>query len=87
MVESHGPFHRKGQSTDPGARCAALEIQAKLPDGSIIPARLLDAGTDATEVELLRTVARRLGVKWGRDDLGWWAVLFQTKSQEGLDQR
>jgi len=35
---------------------------------------LLDAGPEATEIELLRTIASRLGIKWGCDSLGWWAV-------------
>ena len=77
MAETNGPFHRVGQSTAPGARCTALDIEAKMPDGSVIPGRLLDAGVDVTEVELLRTVARMIGVKWGRDELGWWAVVLR----------
>ena len=40
-----------------------------------MPAELLGAPGEATEVELLRSVAQRLGVKWGHDDLGWWAVV------------
>jgi len=40
---------------------------------------LLSAGENASEVELLRTVAARLGVKWGNDDLGWWAVVEAPK--------
>jgi len=40
-----------------------------------MPAHLLDAGTAASEIELLRTVAAGLGVHWGKDDLGWWAIV------------
>ena len=40
-----------------------------------MPAQLLDAGPEPSEVELLRTVASRLGVQWGHDDFGWWAVV------------
>ncbi len=35
----------------------------------------MDAGTEASELELLRTVALSLGVRWGKDDLGWWAAV------------
>jgi hypothetical protein len=41
----------------------------------VIEASLLDAGETATELELLRTVASGLGVVWGRDELGAWAVV------------
>jgi hypothetical protein len=36
---------------------------------------LLDAGKDASELELLRTVAAGIGIQWGHDDFGWWAVV------------
>ncbi len=38
-------------------------------------ASLLDAGADAPEIELLRTVASGLGVIWGHDEFGWWAAV------------
>jgi hypothetical protein len=44
-----------------------------------LPAWLLDAGTEASELELLRTVALGLGVRWGRDDLGWWATVTRQE--------
>jgi hypothetical protein len=40
---------------------------------------LLDAGAEASEIELLRTIASRLGVKWGCDALGWWAVVKEIE--------
>ena len=43
--------------------------------GAAVAAELLDAGDGRTEVELLRTIASRSGVKWGHDELGWWAVV------------
>jgi hypothetical protein len=43
-------------------------------DGTQLQGFLLDAGTGAAEIELLRTVASRLGVRWGHDEFGWWAV-------------
>jgi hypothetical protein len=51
----------------------------KGPDGQAVPAYLLDAGADASELELLRTVAQGLGVRWGRDDLGWWATVARQE--------
>jgi hypothetical protein len=41
----------------------------------VIEASLLDAGETGTELELLRTVASGLGVVWGSDELGVWAVV------------
>jgi hypothetical protein len=52
-----------------------MPIRFRRPDGSLGSAVLLGAGPEATELELLRTVAEGLGVRWGRDDLGWWAVV------------
>jgi len=40
---------------------------------------LLDAGPTASELELLRTVAARLGAKWGHDEFGWWATIEKSK--------
>ena len=50
-------------------------------------ADLLDAGTDATEVELLRTIAEGLGVRWGHDDLGWWAAVPTFFVTGGANER
>ena len=41
----------------------------------VIEASLLDGGPKASELELLRTVAAGLGISWGHDDFGWWAVV------------
>lgn len=48
-----------------------MQIQGRLPDGRTQDAELLDAGKDATEVELLRTVCQGLGLHWGEDEFGW----------------
>ena len=74
MDELHGPYHRTGEPGGPGAQVGVLPIQGRLPDGSVLDAQLLDA-KDASEVELLRTVCAGLGIQWGHDDLGWWAVV------------
>ena len=58
-------YHRLGQPGGPGASVTALTIEMRR-DGAGIPAELFDAGTDSTEIELLRTVAHSLGVLWGR---------------------
>lgn len=73
--ELHGPFHRMGEPGGPGAVVAALSVEGRGPDGALVPADLLDAQGDASEVELLRTVCGTLGIQWGHDDLGWWAVV------------
>ena len=74
MSTPHGPFHRVGSPGGPGCPVGELPIRFRRPDGSLGSAVLLDAGPEATELELLRTVAKGLGVRWGRDELGWWAV-------------
>jgi hypothetical protein len=52
-----------------------IPVQGKAPDGTIKDASLLDAGSEALEIELLRTVASGLGVIWGHDEFGWWAAV------------
>jgi hypothetical protein len=76
--EPHGPYHRTGEPGGPGADVAAMPIEAVAPDGERIAAHLLDAQGDADEAALLRTICHTLGVTWGHDDLGWWAVVPAT---------
>ncbi|MDT3376028.1 hypothetical protein RNI52_01710 [Labrys neptuniae] len=47
----------------------------KAADGTMTQVSLLDAGLEANEIELLRTVASGLGVIWGHDEIGWWAAV------------
>ena len=75
MSKEHGPYHRLGQPGGPGCAVGVLPVTGKGPDGRPYQAELLDAGAAATELELLRTVASRLGVRWGHDDHGWWAAV------------
>ena len=75
----HGPYHRTGEPGGPGCPVTPLPITLKGPDGQPLPADLLDAGTEATELELLRTVARGLGVQWGRDERGWWPAVARQE--------
>ena len=82
MHERHGeygPYHRIGAPGGPGCEVATLPITLEGPDGQPVPAYLLDAGAEASELELLRTVAQGLGVRWGRDDLGWWATVARQE--------
>ena len=74
MSQESGTYHRLGQPGGPGCPLAVLPITISGPDGSPVPSTLLDGGTESTEIELLRTIASRFGVKWGHDDFGWWAV-------------
>jgi hypothetical protein len=75
MSEKYGPYHRRGEPGGPGCPVGVLPISLKGPDGALLSAFLFDAGTEATELELLRTVAARVGIRWGHDDLGWWAAV------------
>jgi hypothetical protein len=75
QLGKYGPYNRTGEPGGPGCNVGALPIKVKGPGGSPMPARLLDAGTEATEVELLRTIVQAFGIRWGHDDLGWWAVV------------
>ncbi len=79
MSENHGPFHRFGEPGGPGCPVGVLPISLLDGEGKRITGSLLDAGTEATELELLRTIASRLGVKWGSDSLGWWAVVKEVE--------
>ncbi|MFM2165875.1 MAG: hypothetical protein RIS79_246 [Verrucomicrobiota bacterium] len=64
------------RSRGPGCEVSVLPISGRRPGrGEVIEACLLDAGKKASELELLRTVASGLGVVWGRDDLGAWAMV------------
>lgn len=69
------PFHRTGKPGGPACPVKSIEITVKAQDGSALPAYLLDGGAAATELELLRTVASGMGIRWGHHDLGWWAAV------------
>ena len=71
----YGPYHRTGEPGGPGCRVGSLAITLKGAQGEPVAAYLLDAGSKASELELLRTVAQGLGVRWGCDGLGWWATV------------
>lgn len=74
-MSTYGPYHRLGSPGGPGCKCAAMPVQGKASDGTVLDEVLLDAGPDSSELELLRTVAAGLGVQWGHDDFGWWAAV------------
>lgn len=74
-MSTYGPFHRLGTPGGPGCRVTMIPVQGKAPDGTITDGSLLDAGSEAPEIELLRTVASGLGVIWGHDEFGWWAAV------------
>src|SRR5262249_34294961 len=75
MPANHGPYHRKGSPGGPGCRVTSLPVKLKQSDGQPISATFLDADSSASELELLRTVASGLGIQWGQDEFGWWAVI------------
>src|SRR4051812_1566092 len=74
-MSTSGPFHRLGTPGGPGCRVTMIPVQGKAPDGVITDGSLIDAGPNAPEIELLRTVASGLGVIWGHDEFGWWAAV------------
>lgn len=74
-MSTYDPFHRLGTPGGPGCRVTMIPVQGKAPDGTMTDASLLDAGSEAPEIELLRTVACGLGVIWGHDEFGWWAAV------------
>jgi len=80
MPKKNGTYHRLGEPGGPGCQVVVLPISFKDSDGKQKEGELLDAGDKASELELLRTVATRSGVKWGHDEFGWWAVTpnFET---------
>jgi len=79
METQQGPYHRKGEPGGPGCPLAVLPIEVVDRDGGHAAAQLLSAGESASELEMLRTLASRLGVKWGHDDFGWWAVVKERQ--------
>ena len=76
------PFHRRGSPGGPGCRVAVIEVMGNAPSGATSAASLLDAGSESSEIELLRTIASGLGVVWGQDELGWWAAVPATPISE-----
>lgn len=72
-------YHRIGEPGGPGCPVGILDVEFTGPTADRIPGELLDGGKDSTELELLRTVASRLGVKWGQDEFGWCAALEKSK--------
>ena len=68
-------YHRLGEQRGPTCAVAVLPISVRGADGELASAELLDAGKERSEVELLRTIVSRMGVRWGHDEFGWWAVV------------
>ena len=56
-----------------------MDVTFKDSQGNEIACELWDAGKQSSEIELLRTVASYLGVKWGKDEFGWWASVEKAK--------
>ena len=75
MKDDRNIYHRTGNPGGPGCPLATLPVSIRGADGHEQPSLLLDAGSAGTELEMLRTIVETLGVKWGKDDLGWWAVM------------
>ena len=78
MSTPNSPYHRLGEPGGDGCPVGVLQVATKDSNGQTIDAQLLDGGADVSEVELLRTIVSRLGVQWGKDELGWWALVRET---------
>jgi hypothetical protein len=74
-MKSEKTYHRLGEPGGPTCPVGILPITFKGKQGEPVSAELLDAGTESSEVELLRTIASRMGIRWGHDEFGWWAVV------------
>jgi hypothetical protein len=74
-------IQRSGQPGGPGCKLAILDIRYADARGQSIEGKLIDAGKEASEVQMLRTIAHRLGINWGQDDMGWWAIVPETLLQ------
>ncbi|MAS94409.1 MAG: hypothetical protein CMO55_14515 [Verrucomicrobiales bacterium] len=72
-------FHRLGGPGMPSCRVVAVDIEYRDANGVLHDGELIDPETEATELDLLRSVAHRLGVHWGEDEFGWWSVLPKAK--------
>jgi hypothetical protein len=68
-------YHRLGEPGGPGCAVTIIKAVGKNPDGTRQPIEFWNPDANATELELLRTVAARFDVNWGHDDLGWWAAV------------
>ena len=79
MSDTHGPYHRLGEPGGAGCPLTAIPVAFKDSGGTPISGHLLSAEEGKTEIEMLRTVAKGLGVRWGHDTLGWWAVVPDSR--------
>ena len=79
MSEERGIYNRLGKSGGLGCPVSILDISYKQLVQSV-QGELICASKSASELELLRTVATKLNAQWGKDDLGWWAVIEKKVS-------
>ena len=79
MNSNHGPYHRLGAPGGPGCTLTAIPISFTDASGAIASGQLVSAPIDGTEVEILRSIAHKLGIQWGHDEFGWWAVVRDSK--------
>ena len=68
-------YDRTGKPGGPSADLTATEVHIPGLNGEPTPGHLLDAGLESSEVALLRAVCAGIGVMWGEDERGWWAVV------------
>src|SRR5689334_3051682 len=70
----YGPYFRQGQPGGPPCRISWMEVLGRPSNGTAEEIFFVNAQDGATEVELLRAIVARLGIRWGCDTLGWWAA-------------
>lgn len=73
--EKDNRYHRTGEPGGPACPVGVLPIMFGDGKGGLQEGALLDAGANASEIELLRTIVSRMGVTWGHDQFGWWAAV------------
>ncbi len=71
---------RSGAPGGPTCEISYQTIETKSEDGTIHQDFLITPAGEASEVELLRTIAQRLKIRWGQDEQGWWATVPKKTS-------
>ena len=75
MPDEPKTYHRRGEPGGSGCSLGVLQAASTSSTGTEIPVQILDGGESSTEVELLRTIVSKMGLQWGHDKFGWWAVV------------
>jgi len=66
-------YHRKGPPCGPPVPVGKLYVEYRDSDDQICTGELWDC--KSSEIEMLRTIAHEVTVAWGKDEIGWWAIM------------